>query len=146
MKNKEQYIKMCDTPVIQQLIDHDQSHVFGMGDFYATSELGVGNVGIDPYWANIDHPLWLPSQDQLQEMLGTGNEIYSFATWCNPETACLQGDRKAGMFNHEYCSICIENRNYKRRTFTSMEQLWLAFYMFEKYSKVWDGDKWVSAN
>ena len=26
--------------------------------------------------------------------------------------------------------------------FTSMEQLWLAFVMKEKYNKVWDGEKW----
>ncbi|KKM93638.1 hypothetical protein LCGC14_1206450, partial [marine sediment metagenome] len=26
--------------------------------------------------------------------------------------------------------------------FSTWEQLWLAFYMSEKYNKVWDGDKW----
>ncbi|TES89947.1 MAG: hypothetical protein E3J87_11075 [Candidatus Cloacimonadota bacterium] len=26
--------------------------------------------------------------------------------------------------------------------FTSMEQLWLAFYMWEKHEKTWDGEKW----
>ena len=28
--------------------------------------------------------------------------------------------------------------------FTSMEQLWLAFIMREKYQKVWSGTEWVN--
>lgn len=27
--------------------------------------------------------------------------------------------------------------------FTSMEQLWCAFYMKEKHNKTWDGEKWI---
>lgn len=27
--------------------------------------------------------------------------------------------------------------------YTSMEQLWLAFMMKEKYNKVWDGERWM---
>ena len=27
--------------------------------------------------------------------------------------------------------------------FTSMEQLWLAFCMSEKYNKVWEGEQWI---
>ena len=26
----------------------------------------------------------------------------------------------------------------------SMEQLWMAFYMKEKYNKVWNGEKWIT--
>ena len=29
-----------------------------------------------------------------------------------------------------------------RDIFNSFEQLWLAFYMYEKYKKIWDGEKW----
>ncbi len=30
------------------------------------------------------------------------------------------------------------------KSFTSMEQLWLAFVMKEKYNKVWDGEEWIN--
>ncbi len=40
--------------------------------------------------------------------------------------------------------ICVNEAAYCER-FTSMEQLWLAFVMKEKYEKVWNGSEWASA-
>ncbi len=72
-----------------------------------------------------DH-IWLPRQDQLQDM-GHVSEIHPpflelerWHTWA------------ADKGNLEYWD-----------SFTSMEQLWLAFVMKEKYDKVWDGSDWV---
>lgn len=65
--------------------------------------------------------IWLPRQDQLQEIVrnNRGNDglLQDFYFWeHNPST-------KTG-----YCN--------------SMEQLWLGFVMFEKFSKHWNGEEW----
>ena len=65
--------------------------------------------------------VWLPRQDQLQKILSPD---------CNDKDICwLIG-----------CTVEMGKMKdpYK---FTSMEQLWLAFVMKEKYSKRWDKDK-----
>jgi len=39
---------------------------------------------------------------------------------------------------------CMENLEYINQ-FTTMEELWLAYVMYEKYSKIWDNKKgkWI---
>ena len=73
----------------------------------------------------------LERQDQLQEMLGILHDNFC--------------DRNLGRF----CSWIgitggpdkFYNLKYKMQ-FTSMEQLWLAFVMKEKFRKVWTGEDW----
>ncbi len=65
----------------------------------------------------------LERQDQLQEMVIHFGHGHS-------NGGILVG---LSMFSQEY--------GYNE---TSMEQLWLAFVMKEKYSKVWDGKDWVT--
>jgi hypothetical protein len=68
--------------------------------------------------------VWLPKQDQLQEML-----IEKYATPWDLAIAfsnLLMGD-KASYFD----------------TFDSMEKLWLAFIMLEKHGKKWKDGEWV---
>ena len=71
--------------------------------------------------------VWLPRQDQLQEMLDW--DIYgSYHT-----------SLKVSMLEKFCCSktkIGIETEDI------TMEQLWLAFVMSEKFSKQWTGEKW----
>ena len=70
-----------------------------------------------------DDFIWLPSQGQLQDMV------------CNDmglQTICsLTEEFSKSEFAH---GITISG---------SMEQLWLAFVMKEKFNKVWDGEKWL---
>ena len=67
--------------------------------------------------------LWLPRQDQLQEMV----------EWKRLEQ--LQ-DTFIGFDNRQPWAGKADS------TPPSMEQLWLAFVMKEKHDKTWDGDKW----
>ena len=60
--------------------------------------------------------IWLPRQDQLQEMVN------------RPSLSWMLRD--ASNFEHD-----VE--------FDSMEQLWLAFVMKEKYNKIWNGSEWT---
>lgn len=67
--------------------------------------------------------VWLPRQDQLQEMLNWSLD-----------------DSTLGMSDFLYrlegkATICSQ--------FASWEQLWLAFVMKEKYGKTWDGEEWI---
>lgn len=63
--------------------------------------------------------VWLPRQDQLQEILGMINYkhvkgiILDFAYWCPTVT----------------------------EEFRTHEQLWLAFVMYKKYNKIWNSAK-----
>jgi len=109
MDTSETYIKMCDCGEIQNIWNPE-------GLDFTHRRLGKqykhGTM------------LWLPRQDQLQEMVGITRTrlITEFGTF----------------------AVCHEVRgvlalNYYR----SMEQLWLAFVMKEKHDKVWDGESWM---
>ena len=70
-------------------------------------------------------PLW--EQDQLQEMLPEDHiiKLENLVDWL------CDGDWDGGFFN-DYAE-----------SFTSREQLELAFVMKEKYQKRWDGENWI---
>lgn len=68
--------------------------------------------------------VWLPRQDQLQEMISLKN----------PVEAVLLYKRFLNRFNAFYSGD---------KTCHSMEQLWLTFAMKENYKKVWNGKEWV---
>ena len=63
---------------------------------------------------------WLPRQDQLQEMVSERTS-WVLAKDFAAQVYHLSGD-----------------------TAMSMEQLWLAFVMHEKYAKTWNGGGWVA--
>ena len=73
--------------------------------------------------------IWLPRQDQLQEMTD------------------LKTYEKLTAFSHEVLQLVLDMNEGSRKTFGdvtnqySMEQLWLAFVMHEKYGKVWNEEK-----
>ena len=67
--------------------------------------------------------IWLPRQDQLQEMVISRYRYEIVAS------LLMDFERWRDTYGHN--------------ELTSMEQLWLAFVMKEKYGKIWDGAKWV---
>jgi len=125
MDNSETYIKMCEKAVeIQRnrppLTEHDYIIVRGRGF---------------PLFENI----WLPQQDQLQEMVVKSNTaplimlIALFDKFTFQEGYGLNKDN--------------ERRVPPINMFPdSMEQLWLAFVMKEKYNKIWTGNEWRNGN
>lgn len=68
------------------------------------------------------YPIWLPRQDQIQEMMGEPQNCRYLLKRLNEWAV-----------DHTYGWMLN----------ASMEQLWLAFYMWEKHQKTWDGEKWV---
>jgi len=71
---------------------------------------------------------WLPRQDQLQKIV---DKQYFTIEWYNGVTLYLPFA----------ATVCFDNPKHCKQ-FTSMEQLWLAFVMKEKYDKFWDGKDW----
>lgn len=91
--------------------DNGDINVMYMGE-YEPGELGKGHI-------------WLPRQDQLQEMVFTRGEDLT-----------NQAIKIA-----EYREIDTDDGLV---LFSSWEQWWLAFVMKEKYNKIWDGEEWHS--
>lgn len=139
MDTSPEYIRMCELATEIQHRD-----LIG-GDFYTGKNIrGYGGEGWNVVkWSdqkrvvggitdttmlirhNTAEVIWLPRQDQLQEMVAPifglkyGRPIQlalHFAGWCH--------EREAALWSW------------------SFEQLWLAFVMHEKYNKAWDGQEW----
>ena len=146
----EVYIKMCEKAVEIQRISvneenlqqgdviacilphptwygHEELHKIRLytcdGDWsdYTCSAMGDISPLHEPYTCGVkDHYIWLPRQDQLQEM-------------CKEKRAFVLSKR----FDDD-----MENYITGDPDTWSMEQLWLAFVMKEKYHKIWDGENW----
>ena len=77
--------------------------------------------------------VWLPRQDQLQEMVNEGS--VEFLT------------RRFNKFALDECHIMSGSCHLNGfAVFETLEQLWLAFVMKEKYNKIWNGTDWVLIN
>ncbi|MBU1082592.1 MAG: hypothetical protein KKB59_19050 [Spirochaetes bacterium] len=125
MDISERYINMCRGAEIQKNWNKT------IGDYYSNilnkvSIIFYGYIRCEErewyggtYNRNeliLDSAIWLPRQDQLQGMLILSQFKVTFL------------DR--------FCKFAKSN------WYDSMEQLWLAFVMQEKYNKVWDGE-WI---
>ncbi len=76
----------------------------------------------DNHYEDSRNVIWIPHQDQLQRMI---DKPFNF---------------KPHLILHIY--EFWSNQNDKEIFYDSMEQLWLAFVMLEKYNKIWNGKDW----
>lgn len=127
MDKSSHYIKMCQgAKVIQKQWNPD------FGDFFVSMSLGLTS-SCQPIVSDLEKKVsylktikavWLPRQDQLQDMV-----IDKYATpW----------DLAIAFSN----SLMGDNTSYFDN-FDSMEKLWFAFIMLEKYKKKWKDGEWV---
>lgn len=133
MDTSETYIKMCQQATEIQAAWVPQPGDYCIGNEYegfiqfGTPAIGDCPAGIT--WDNENNHsepradvICLFRQDQLQEMYGQFGlqsmcaALYNFSTSAVGSTITIAG---------------------------SMEQLWLAFVMWEKYNKTWNGEDWV---
>lgn len=138
MDTSEEYVRMCDCPEIQGRWKSEQGdYCFFRDRFFRAMHITAINDGKG--WALLPRDAnygWLPRQDQIQEMMG----IDSVSTF---ETAVYEMFFESD--NHAHYNATPEWRTLdydSSERFATPEQLWLAFYMYEKHGKVWDGDKW----
>ena len=127
MDQSSDYIKMCESAKVMQ-----KQWKPDFGDFFVSMSLGltspcqpiVSDLEKKKTYLKTIKAVWLPRQDQLQEMV-----IEKYATPWDLAIAfsnVLMGDN-ASYFDN----------------FDSMEKLWLAFVMLEKYKKKWKDGEWV---
>ena len=131
MDTSKEFILMCE-----KAVEIQKEWKYELGDFIR--ETGFGNVMIinavcEALKKTKHLHTWLPRQDQLQEMvykIPRKDTLLEFwGTWI---------DR----FEEFRESPCAERFDGGNLFLKSMEQLWLAFVMKEKYNKVWDGKEW----
>ena len=144
MDTSKKYSLMCERAEEIQLIRREEHNSdtgkWKPGDFWTTVfniDTDIAFVvpdyrdvwgGIPPY---IHHPIeciWLPRQDQLQDMIG-GWPAAGYIDW---------PDWKGFKYGFNYGN----KPNGHLHIFNSGEQLWLAFVMLEKYNRKWDGGQW----
>ncbi|MEW6002457.1 MAG: hypothetical protein AB1638_07415 [Nitrospirota bacterium] len=139
MDNSPEFLNMCmKAEEIQKTWEPRDS------DFYIAMKksrrLRPVKISILNDWETRNHIIehrdlfiWIPRLDQLQEIVD----------WKNWECRI----RKKDKLEMHYISISGK-QNSGIVTGKSMEQLWIAFVMKEKYEKVWDSKKeeWISAS
>jgi hypothetical protein len=137
MDTSPEYVKMCAaaTEIQKTRIEKGRAGLkrFLPDDFYYHSsesyrQYGDGiSIAAIRRFAHADpEVVWLPRQDQCQEMVqtmwpcGFTLPFRKFIAWID------------NMESHE---TMIGG-------FNSMEQLWLAFVMYQKHKKTWTGETW----
>lgn len=137
MDTSKEYIKMCEKAgEIQGLRG---SGLWVNGDFYTDEILKRPSTPVDfcvfedasDEPCEMYHPVWLPRQDDLQGMVIS--------------TELIENDilRMIMYFQKFARDDYFKDERFGIKSFFSMEQLWFAFVMSEKYGKTWDGNDWV---
>ncbi len=114
MDTSEEYVLMC------REAKEIQAHEFIYGDLW--SDDGFTVKVVLPNHFPVANCIWLPRQDQLQEMVKEDTLASSVGSFIRPYD--------------DYGRIDIPEVN-------SWEQLWLAFVMQQKYNKTWNGETWL---
>lgn len=122
MDTSETYVKQCEkAEEIQELSFEKYSFsVYTYGDGYSSLCINLN----DRRRKRTEFEIWLPCQDQLQEMV-----------WKPEET-----------INHLF--VRFWDFVVKDSACNSFEQLWLVFVMKEKYNKTWNlkKEEWEEKN
>jgi hypothetical protein len=136
MDTSSTYVEMCKEAVeiqsLKPLIKdrwEDGNYIFCSEEeifiTFTDSELGP--------FPNEPHQIWLPRQDQLQQMIKLEyREI---------QTTVLH--RTFFKFREYVQNYDPDSWGDFRNEFTSFEQLWLAFVMETNYNKYWNGEDWL---
>ena len=148
MDTSKEYIKMCDCSEIQEY--RKKSKSFQVGDFMANYYLGDKSKAIldEVLVFEITHHIknrmlvaWLPRQDQIQAM---AREHYAQEMGSKrPHDEWFpKGDIGLGYVFNGFMKFASD---YMRERYNSFEQLWLAFYMYEKHEKTWNRERWIKS-
>ena len=131
MDTSKEYVKMCEKAVeIQELWEPKEGDfVYGSDGisvlkgrwFYKNLSLFTEIYGDNVCDFEKSDCVWLPRQDQLQDIIGDFDE-------------CLRQIDRWG---------CMSSIGFDYQYTTSMEQLWIGIVMKEKYNKVWNGNDWA---
>ena len=141
----ETYIKMADCEEIQGLWKPSEGdwvierRYLGLPAYPSVLLGGLrdGTFIVAVGWEENDYldeegAIWLPTQSQLQKMVSRNEQengtSLSMRLW-------------EWIMNYDGSSPIYTSKHFE---LWSMEQLWLAFVMKEKYNKVWNGEEWIA--
>ena len=131
MDTSKQYFEMCE-----QAKEIQEYRPFGKaweeGDCFVTK----GKLSKYRIVSRHKNDVWLPRQDQLQEMDNWSDLALTFSQGCH---SFIKG--RPDLYDAVYFLETDDNQKFVAR---SMEQLWLAFVMSEKYNKTWSGKRWLN--
>ena len=132
MDTSKEFIKMCEKAEEIQKVSPIEKDC---GSHWRNKEANIYYVDDGQcYYQSPPNPkgelqpkIWLPHQSQLQDMLNYTvwfEKIYRFYDWLQEKEDIHSWDGNCTKFN-------------------TMEQLWLAFVMWELYEKKWNGEEWI---
>ena len=129
MQDLEGYLKMLRAPGAECL---QELWVPDLGD----SVSGVNGIKLhintSLYSIAKNRYTWLPTQGQLQDIIGYPSPHEILRHFYN------------GIYSvDEHRHDMLRNVDKYWYSFSTMEQLWLAFVMQEKFNKTWTGEEWV---
>ena len=128
----DNYIKMCEKA--KEIQEKWRNRLFRnyLGNWYWKGKKYLQireacHIVISTIFIPKKEHIWLPTQEQLQEM------VFNKSVGVQTITTEIE------MFSK--CDIgCVFS------IFGNMNELWLAFVMYGKYNKIWTGEKWVKEN
>jgi hypothetical protein len=120
----DNYIKMCNKA------KEIQKYILKQSEEYQDE---CKWVTIDKTNEVVKYYIWLPTQEQLQEILQKGREWVYYGSYPLSQFSgwILTSGGANKFYYHQY-----------KNKFKSITELWLAFVMHEKYQKSWDGENW----
>ena len=122
MDTSDEYAKMCE-----KAEEIQKTWLLRDGDILYSKKFKTWWIWLstdDSINPSVETAIWLPRQDQLQEMVGDYQENL-----------------------RKVYNILIEmGTDTKFWGYRSFEQMWLAIVMFEKYNKVWVLNNWINKN
>ncbi len=141
MDTSKEYIKQCDCPEVQgkkrffkqgdwayENAKHGEVITVGRYGYISNTQLSSCGYDYDFFEYKRKRFVFLPRQDQIQEMIGKDHET------------------TLDLLVHFYGFVTVDNPMGIQKIFNAlMEQLWLAFYMHEKHKKTWTGEKWTKS-
>lgn len=130
----EQYIDMCGAAIEIQAYRCGGQNV--KGDYFWHPIDPIRVIGSEAIRKIEDNSIWLPRQDQLQEILKQAmlaTELKAGHLVENADISSWTLHCHFTLFVQEW--IDIDNKY-------SFEQLWLMYVMLTKFKKTWDGKEW----
>ena len=137
MDTSKEYVLMCEKAVeIQEKFYKDENwyFVYSKNADKCFAILPIVEKQVKREWY-----VWLPRQDQLQEMC-IGNNYCE--NWLDVLSDFYDYITNRGEWAGEQMISGWFDKDYVKEK--SMEQLWMAFVMKEKYGKTWNGEEWLT--
>ena len=135
MDISKEYILMCEkTTEIQELWGYKEGDFFAHAGHTPPKILIVDDT--ENSYGDFDcaccegKRTWLPRQDQLQDII---IEYWGEVDCSNSHVVVLD----------DFSEYVLNECPKETISMNSLEQLWLAFTMKEKYNKKWDGEEWI---